>query len=312
MAMSGVRVVFWKELADYFGSKRFLILFLIIFVTSLSVSYMASQGISATADKKYLFLTLLSSSAGAVPSFVFFISFFGPLIGIILGFDAISGERARGTLSLLMSQPIYRDAVINGKFWAGVATVAITIASIIVIIAGVSMYALGVVPNAEEIGRVFVFFVASTIYISFWLSLGILFSILFERTSTSALVSIMVWIFFTFFMYMIAGVIADKAVPITKTATAAVVAKHETVKSMIMRISPAVLFEEISIAILNPSVRVFGVVFQSQLKGLLPTPLPLGQSIMVVWPQFVSLIALMLVCFAISYVKFMRQEIRAT
>jgi len=310
--MSGVRVVFWKELADYFGSKRFLILFLIIFVTSLSISYMASRGISVTTDKKYLFLTLLSSSAGAVPSFVFFISFFGPLIGIILGFDAISGERARGTLSLLISQPIYRDAVINGKFWAGVATVALTIASIIVIIAGVSMYALGVVPNAEEIGRVFVFFIASTIYISFWLSLGILFSILFERTSTSALVSIMVWIFFTFFMYMIAGVIADKAVPITRTATATIVAKHEAIKSMIMRISPAVLFEEISIAILNPSVRVFGVVFQNQIQGLLPTPLPLGQSIMVVWPQFVSLIALMLVCFAVSYVKFMRQEIRAT
>ena len=310
--MSGVRVVFWKELADYFGSKRFLILFLIIFVTSLSISYMASRGISVTTDKKYLFLALLSSSAGAVPSFVFFISFFGPLIGIVLGFDAISGERARGTLSLLISQPIYRDAVINGKFWAGVATVALTIASIIVIIAGVSMYALGVVPNAEEIGRVFVFFIASTIYISFWLSLGILFSILFERTSTSALVSIMVWIFFTFFMYMIAGVIADKAVPITRTATATIVAKHEAIKSMIMRISPAVLFEEISIAILNPSVRVFGVVFQNQIQGLLPTPLPLGQSIMVVWPQFVSLIALMLVCFAVSYVKFMRQEIRAT
>ncbi|MCD6420604.1 MAG: ABC transporter permease [Synergistetes bacterium] len=310
--MSGVRVVFWKELADYFGSRRFLILFLIIFVTSLSISYMASRGISVTTDKKYLFLALLSSSAGAVPSFVFFISFFGPLIGIVLGFDAISGERARGTLSLLISQPIYRDAVINGKFWAGVATVALTIASIIVIIAGVSMYALGVVPNAEEIGRVFVFFIASTIYISFWLSLGILFSILFERTSTSALVSIMVWIFFTFFMYMIAGVIADKAVPITRTATATIVAKHEAIKSMIMRISPAVLFEEISIAILNPSVRVFGVVFQNQIQGLLPTPLPLGQSIMVVWPQFVSLIALMLVCFAVSYVKFMRQEIRAT
>jgi len=32
---------------------------------------------------------------------------------------------------------------------------------------------------------------------------------------------------------------------------------------------------------------------------------------MIVWPQIVTLIALMLICFAISYVVFMKQEIRS-
>jgi len=41
-------------------------------------------------------------------------------------------------------------------------------------------------------------------------------------------------------------------------------------------------------------------------------PLPLGQSFLIVWPQLVGLIALASICFAASYILFMRREIRAT
>jgi ABC-2 type transport system permease protein len=40
-------------------------------------------------------------------------------------------------------------------------------------------------------------------------------------------------------------------------------------------------------------------------------PLPLLQSILIVMPYIISLIALTVVCFAISYAVFMRQEIRS-
>ena len=50
---------------------------------------------------------------------------------------------------------------------------------------------------------------------------------------------------------------------------------------------------------------------ESQLKGLIVSPLSIGQSVMVVWPQFVALVALSIICFAVSYVVFMRQEIRS-
>lgn len=48
-------------------------------------------------------------------------------------------------------------------------------------------------------------------------------------------------------------------------------------------------------------------------KAQVPTnPLPLGQSFLIVWPQLVGLIALTSICFAVSYIIFMRREIRAT
>ena len=40
-------------------------------------------------------------------------------MAIGLGFDAVNGEHNRRTLSRILSQPIYRDALLFGKFLAG-------------------------------------------------------------------------------------------------------------------------------------------------------------------------------------------------
>mgnify|MGYP000884385383 FL=1 len=311
--MNGLLPVFLKELTDQFGSRRFMLITLIIVITGLFSSYTASEALGEEQflSEEYLFLNLFTSAGGGLPSFLFFISFFGPLLGIILGFDAINGERTRGTLSLILSQPVFRDVIINGKFLASIATVAIMIASIMVMIAGISIAKLGVIPNGQEVARALLFFVACVLYVAFWTSLAILFSIVFEKSSTSALMSIALWIFLSFFVYMIAGVIADEVYPITQQSDPALLAKHEGLRTMLLRFSPAVLLEEISIALLNPTVRVFGPMFESQLKGLILTPLSLGQSVLVIWPQFVALIAASIVCFAVSYLTFMRKEIRS-
>src|SRR5512137_2146323 len=84
--------------------------------------------------KPTLLFLYLFTSTGKLFSFVQFIGFFGPLIGIILGFDAINREKASRTLSKLASQPIFRDAIINGKFLAGVVTIAIILVAIMLII----------------------------------------------------------------------------------------------------------------------------------------------------------------------------------
>jgi len=66
------------------------------------------------------------------------------------------------------------------------------------------------------------------------------------------------------------------------------------------------------LALLQPSTRTLGPVFLSQLRGaLIGAPLPAAQSFILVWPQITGLIAGMIVIFAIAYVIFQRQEIRA-
>ncbi|MBU2550040.1 MAG: ABC transporter permease, partial [Proteobacteria bacterium] len=142
--------IFRKELADHFGSTRFLILFALISMVALVTTYMVGaslkQELEGVAKPSYVFLMLFTTT-GQFFSLAQFIAFFGPLIGLIMGFDAINRERNDGTLSKLVSQPIYRDAIINGKFLAGVTTVSIMLASLLLLITGLGLLTIGVVPG---------------------------------------------------------------------------------------------------------------------------------------------------------------------
>lgn len=309
-----MRVVFWKELADHFGSKRFIILFFLILIVAGASVYLAGQSLqeSPPKDSAYVFLRLFTQGSGGLPSFLAFLAFFGPLIGVLLGFDAVNSEFSRGTVSRVLAQPIYRDAWINGKFLAGLATLAMALAGIILIIFGLGLYALGFPPDGGELARMATFFVIGLIYLGFWLSLGILFSIVFRQAASSALASIALWLFFTLFLYMAAGLIADQIAPVRLDSPPQVWAHHEQVRDMVLRFSPVALFEEATSAVLIPSYRGLGIATLLTRQDIPTNPLPLGQSLLIVWPQLVGLIALTSLCFGISYVLFMRREIRST
>jgi ABC-2 type transport system permease protein len=67
-----------------------------------------------------------------------------------------------------------------------------------------------------------------------------------------------------------------------------------------------------TLALLHPDTRALGLVFLSQLQGaVLGAPLPVSQSLLLIWPHFASLIAALMVVFTVSYVAFQRQEVRA-
>ena len=79
----------------------------------------------------------------------------------------------------------------------------------------------------------------------------------------------------------------------------------------LLRFAPSELFNEATMTFLMPSVRSLGPLTMEQVHGAIPSPLPLGQSLLVVWPQLTGLIAVTVVCFALSYVSFMRKEVRS-
>ncbi len=242
--MQGIFAIFRKEMEDHFSSTRFLLISALIVMVGVIVASMVGMSIQEESKgmaKPTLIFLWLFTSTGKLFSFVQFIGFFGPLIGIILGFDAINRERASRTLSKLVAQPIYRDSIINAKFLTGVVTIAIVLFSIILIISGLGIRLIGVVPGPEEVWRLVIYFVASLLYISFWLGISILFSVVFRSTATSALASLALWIFFSFFVSLGAGVLADAMAPITQSSTGVdpeVVIKHQEIQRAVSLFSP--------------------------------------------------------------------------
>ena len=321
--MKGLFVICRKELSDHFSSTRFILLFTVIMMVSLVTAYMVGAGLRDELQgvaKPTLVFLLLFTSPGKFFSLIQFIAFFGPLIGIVLGFDAINKERSTRTLSKVVSQPIYRDAIINGKFLAGVIIIAVMVFSIVMLISGLGLTLIGVVPGPEEIGRLVIYLVLSIFYISFWLGLSILFSITFRSIATSALAAVACWIFLSFFVAIGAGIASDMLAPVEQNAAATnpeMVIRHERVRSVFSLLSPMTLYSEGTTTILDPlrkttqTILLMGPMERLSLSRF-QSPLPLLQSVYLVFPHIISLIAITMLFFAASYIVFMRQEIRST
>lgn len=317
--MKGLRVIILKELSDHFSSYRFLILFALITMVSLITVYMVGLNIrnelEGIAKPRFVFL-MLFTSPGALFSLVQFVAFFGPLVGLMLGFDAVNRERNQGTLSKLLSQPIHRDVVINGKFIAGVILITVMMASILLFIAGLGLLVVGIVPGSEEVLRMMIYLLVSIIYIAFWLGVAMLFSILFRSTATSALAALAVWIFFSFFITLGASVLANALADRGGAETTESLIKKAGIVKAVTLLSPMELYTDATGTVIDPrrksarSVIAVGPMEQISMSRF-SGPLALSQSILVVAPHLIFLVALTLICFAVSYTVFMKQEIRS-
>src|SRR5215475_771009 len=130
-AFQGLGTVFVKELSDNISSVRMLVLELLVVLTALAALYGAIDNLRQnTAEDPFLLLRLFTLSREPLPSFVAMLGFLVPLMAIGLGFDAVNGEHNRRTLSRVLAQPIYRDALLMGKFLAGLATLGVSLTAL--------------------------------------------------------------------------------------------------------------------------------------------------------------------------------------
>lgn len=328
--MSSFLVICRKELADHLGSKRFLLLFGLIMALSLFSAYQGAESMRNYSSG--VFINIFSGYYGGGYPFVTMMYMFGPILGLALGFDAINRERSSGSLSMLLSQPIFRDSVINGKFLAGIGALSLVTVSTIGIMSGVAIPLLGFGPGPDEIVRIIIFTLVTILYLSVWLTIGILFSTVTKKTTTSILLSISTWVFSVLVITVIASLIANALVstqmpsgmfthigPSNDTASqdAFQLSMDEHIKrlqanseiaSTIRRISPATLYQEAASSIISQNTITMSsssMVSMSYISG------GVEQDMMSNWPQIVVLGVILVACFAASYMLFIRQEIRA-
>lgn len=309
------RVIVNKEISDHVRSWRFIILLSIIALTCLGSIISALANIdsmvkSSDPESPFFFLKLFTATDGTMPSFFVFISFLGPLLGISMGFDAINSEQNRGTLSRILAQPIHRDYLLNAKFVAALIVISVMFFALGFLIMGIGLIVIGIPPTPEEFLRIVFFIILSIFYVSFWLNLSIFFSVLFRQPSTSALSGIAVWIFLTVFYSIIVSLIARAVAP-SEQATSQQVLHYNELIIKLFSILPSQMFSDATTTILIPTVRSLSPMTVQQIYGTIPSPLPLGQSLLLVWPQVTGLIASTIICFVLSYISFMRREIRS-
>ncbi|MGH8946305.1 MAG: ABC transporter permease subunit, partial [Acidimicrobiia bacterium] len=174
---------------------------------------------------------------------------------------------------------------------------------------GVGIFRLGVTPTVTEVSRLIVWLIFAVVYVAFWQGLATLVSVRTNRASTSALIPVGIWLVLALFGSFIFGAIADLAAP--DDGTQAGLIQNARTEHLISQASPITLFQEGSTVLLDPEVRSTGLLTREQVDRAIVSELDLTQSLGVVWPQMVALLAMTAAMFALAYVSFMRQEVRA-
>jgi len=313
----GVGVVFLKELSDHLTGPRMLVLAWVMVITAFVAVYVSIGQIKdSTPEDQFLFLRLFTQARAPLPPFVWFVSLLVPLIAIGLGFDLVNSEHSRRTLSRILAQPIYRDALLTGKFLGALATIAINLLALWLLVIGLGLLLLGVPPGMQEIGRSFAMLAVTIVYAGVWLALGMLFSIIFRSPATAALLPLGLWLFLTFLWPRLAPGLAEAFTPGINTTEDLLGALG--IQQAFARLSPSALFSEVVAVVLDPSVRSTTQPMLAALglalieRGAIPgATLPFLQSVLIVWPQIVGLIAAAILLFVAGYVAFQRQEVRA-
>lgn len=312
----GWQVIARKEFADHLLSIRMVVVFAILALSAIgavSAAAGTAQRLATDASRDpAIFLRLFVLPIADSPfSFVALVTLIGPLLGIAFGFDAINAERAERTLPRLVAQPIYRDDVINGKFVAGSATIALVLTSVTIVTAAVGVFRLGVTPSGDEVARLIAWLAVTVIYTALWLAFALACSVYLRRAATSALVSLAVWIVLSLFATFLVELLADTVAPVGQAATLADVQANAAATQWLGALVPGSVYQDATSALLTPELRAIGFSLATFDPRALPSSLSLSASLSLVWAHVAGLVAATVALFALAYVKFMREEVRA-
>ncbi len=118
-----------------------------------------------------------------------------PLLALVIGAGSIAGERDRGTMTTLLSQPLTPTELLIGKY------LGLTIAAWIAVALGFGAAGmlLALVSPVTDFGHYLLFIVLSGALASAMLSIGMLISVLSDGRAKALAISVLAWFGFVLF-----------------------------------------------------------------------------------------------------------------
>jgi ABC-2 type transport system permease protein len=188
MSNNNMLVIAKKEFGDLLGSKMIIItiaVFLILVVFSINDFYSgASTG------------KILNFYSAATGSILYVLIGYGAIVGIIIGVTSVSNERRNHALNVLISKPLYRDTIINGKLLGSICALACIFGLIIAFYtAGLLLVCGGMIAPIlfDYAIRLPFELILAIIYVMIFLSLAMFISIMVKDYAVSIIMSLIAW-----------------------------------------------------------------------------------------------------------------------
>jgi ABC-type transport system involved in multi-copper enzyme maturation permease subunit len=119
------------------------------------------------------------------------------LLALLFAYNAISGERENGTLKLMMSNSIPRSSVLIGKYLSALLSLLWPIAVSVIVALLMIMFSGKVSLTGSDFLRISLILIVSLLYVSLFYLMGLLISTKTQRTATSLMLAMFVWVFLT-------------------------------------------------------------------------------------------------------------------
>ncbi len=130
----------------------------------------------------------------------FIVGYVLSFVAILFAFDSVSGELERGTLRLILANPIPRHTILIGKFLGTFISINIPFAIAVLMNLLLISSSDAVQLTAESCGRLGILSVIVILYTCLFIALGILVSAAVRESGVSLVVLLLIWVSFVVFM----------------------------------------------------------------------------------------------------------------
>ena len=206
MKSRGLFVITEKEFQDHTHSRKFLMFLSIILVVTIIGMASGSVDYNKQIDNYNEQLSVVDEDSEMVsywykPSIMtIFVSVgallasLGSILGIAMGFDLITKEKESKSLKILLSNPIYRDEVINGKAAGGILALLLAL-FITFVIAFAIMLIFGIVPSGNELMYIALFGLAAFLMIFSYFAISMFMSTVAGDSGNSLVYTLIIFVF---------------------------------------------------------------------------------------------------------------------
>jgi ABC-type transport system involved in multi-copper enzyme maturation permease subunit len=155
----------------------------------------------------------------APPDLLYIVKVLLSLVALLLSYDAISGEKERGTLRLVLSFPVARADLVLGKMAGALAVVWVPFALLFLAASTALAAAGGVAFDAGDLLRIGLMLAAALAYVAFFLALGTLASALAPSSPRALVAALFVWALLVFVLPNAGQLVAAQVSPMPSART---------------------------------------------------------------------------------------------
>ncbi|MDD3857708.1 MAG: ABC transporter permease subunit, partial [Methanoculleus sp.] len=211
MTVERVLTVAQKEFTDQITGWRFLVILALFLAIALVGTYSGAGSYERDLDRYSQQLAAMDDQhdepAGMMPAkpsvegvyasmFRTLVSY-GGLLAIAIGFSLVSGEKESRSLKSLLSHPVYRDEIVNGKALGGVALLALVVGSVLLISTAL-LLVFSIVPSRGDLWMILTYAGVTLLFLVTFFSIALALSTLCRESGSALLLSVVVFILLVF------------------------------------------------------------------------------------------------------------------